>query len=322
MGNQYTSMEDRIESLRKTVKKHIPEWEFVSKDGLNVTVRNVECHHERTINYNTLMNLGTNRYSTDKLKCKICAKAETKRKHEAKKEETAANILEERIQRMKGNLQKHYPQFEYVSGFTTSEGKIVVRYKDCGHTKEISLISVRHDNVKVECQECLIEQKEKEKIQRHKRIEYQRFMNRKPVNEDQMQMKECSYCGAFYFGFEKDRFCSDECRQRNSKRNANRYRETKKKRCRTDESKYINLVSLYQRDKGICWLCGKPCDMSLDTNDNYYPSIDHVVPVSKGGMDRWDNVRLAHRICNMIKSNMIGMGEIENALTTYSLIPK
>ena len=36
---------------------------------------------------------------------------------------------------------------------------------------------------------------------------------------------------------------------------------------------------------------------------NYYPSIDHVIPLSKGGIDTWNNVRLSHRICNSLKSD-------------------
>lgn len=58
-----------------------------------------------------------------------------------------------------------------------------------------------------------------------------------------------------------------------------------------------------KRDKGICYLCNKP----VDTNDYHitdsnafvvgknYPTIDHVLPISKGGKHSWDNVTLSHR---------------------------
>ena len=36
-----------------------------------------------------------------------------------------------------------------------------------------------------------------------------------------------------------------------------------------------------------------------------YPSIDHTVPVSKGGTHTWDNVQLAHFYCNRVKGNNI-----------------
>lgn len=34
--------------------------------------------------------------------------------------------------------------------------------------------------------------------------------------------------------------------------------------------------------------------------DNY-PSVDHIVPLAKGGLHSWDNVQLAHFKCNTLK---------------------
>lgn len=36
-----------------------------------------------------------------------------------------------------------------------------------------------------------------------------------------------------------------------------------------------------------------------------YPSIDHIIPVSHGGTHTWDNVELAHRYCNGVKSDKV-----------------
>lgn len=38
---------------------------------------------------------------------------------------------------------------------------------------------------------------------------------------------------------------------------------------------------------------------------NMYPSIDHVRPLSRGGLHEWGNVKLAHRICNSIKKDNV-----------------
>ena len=73
--------------------------------------------------------------------------------------------------------------------------------------------------------------------------------------------------------------------------------------------KDITLAKLILRDGKRCWLCGE----LTDENDyivnekgimcgNNYPSIDHIIPISKGGLDAWDNVRVAHRRCNSIKN--------------------
>ena len=72
----------------------------------------------------------------------------------------------------------------------------------------------------------------------------------------------------------------------------------------------ITLEKLYNRDGGVCALCGGRCNYEdyilKDTTfiaGNTYPSIDHIKPLSKGGSHTWDNVQLAHKQCNSIKSN-------------------
>jgi hypothetical protein len=55
----------------------------------------------------------------------------------------------------------------------------------------------------------------------------------------------------------------------------------------------INILALIERDNGICQICEESC---LED-----PSIDHKRPVSKGGTHTWDNIQLAHRICNIKK---------------------
>lgn len=73
----------------------------------------------------------------------------------------------------------------------------------------------------------------------------------------------------------------------------------------------ITLKALYKRDFGVCYLCGGLCDWSdkrprKDSGvicGSKYPSIDHIIPLSKGGFHSWENIKLAHLICNMKKSN-------------------
>lgn len=76
--------------------------------------------------------------------------------------------------------------------------------------------------------------------------------------------------------------------------------------------KDITLEALYRRDAGVCYLCGKLCDWD-DKHDNVvganYPSIDHIIPIARGGLHSWGNVRLAHHLCNSVK----GIDLIENA---------
>lgn len=49
---------------------------------------------------------------------------------------------------------------------------------------------------------------------------------------------------------------------------------------------------------GECYLCLKPFESKSDI------TIDHLVPVSKGGSDTIENKRLAHELCNGAKKDL------------------
>lgn len=75
--------------------------------------------------------------------------------------------------------------------------------------------------------------------------------------------------------------------------------------------KDITLERLFDREGGQCHICGLLCNYEdyKITEEGYfivgkfYPSIDHVVPLSKGGTHTWNNIKLAHISCNSWKGN-------------------
>lgn len=116
------------------------------------------------------------------------------------------------------------------------------------------------------------------------------------------QLHECAECGQMYVAhYPLSKYCSEKC---------SRARNKKKKRYEgITVDKGITLKRLAKRDSNICALCGQ----AVDWNDyiikdsktvicgDLYPSIDHVKPISKGGLHSWDNIQLAHRKCNTLK---------------------
>lgn len=61
---------------------------------------------------------------------------------------------------------------------------------------------------------------------------------------------------------------------------------------------------VYVRDGWACWLCEEPVDRELiGTHSEWRPSLDHVVPRSKGGTDDPENLRLAHLWCNVVRND-------------------
>lgn len=55
---------------------------------------------------------------------------------------------------------------------------------------------------------------------------------------------------------------------------------------------------LGERDNWTCHLCGEPVPQFTHCIDGQSATIDHIVPLVRGGSHTWDNVRLAHRSCN------------------------
>lgn len=56
----------------------------------------------------------------------------------------------------------------------------------------------------------------------------------------------------------------------------------------------VNFQDIWERDEGICQLCGDP----VQIGDH---SLDHIVPIARGGTHEPSNVQLAHPRCNSSK---------------------
>lgn len=120
------------------------------------------------------------------------------------------------------------------------------------------------------------------------------------------ETRECKECGEI-FSIDKrlnNVYCSADCRRKAENRKKDK-RIPREQIVDTD----ISLKRLFKRDNGICWICGEKCDFdstSVSQKGNVicgdlYPEIEHVVPISRGGLHSWANVRLAHHKCNAQK---------------------
>ena len=63
---------------------------------------------------------------------------------------------------------------------------------------------------------------------------------------------------------------------------------------------------IFERDAWMCGICGRAIDPQLRFPDQWSSSIDHIVPVSRGGNDTRANVQAAHLKCNISKQDRVG----------------
>jgi 5-methylcytosine-specific restriction endonuclease McrA len=59
------------------------------------------------------------------------------------------------------------------------------------------------------------------------------------------------------------------------------------------------------RTKPPCHICGQPINYQAGHLDPLAFTIDHVIPLNKGGTDTVDNCAAAHRMCNRTKSDTL-----------------
>ncbi len=56
----------------------------------------------------------------------------------------------------------------------------------------------------------------------------------------------------------------------------------------------------------LCAICGQPVDKTLKSPDPMSATIDHIIPIAKGGHPSdMANLQLAHRMCNRAKGTNI-----------------
>lgn len=200
--------------------------------------------------------------------------------------------------------------FSYVSGYSDCESMVTIRCEKCGHVFERSMVTIRHGRKTIcpECERKRIQEKENEKEKERQRL----AAERKAKREQREHKKEldriartrivvCEECGKTFTTTRKNQVCcSQECSRKRSNRRKDK-RISKEKYIDSD----ITTKSLFERDNGVCWICGGKCDFDdyeirdgvIICGDNY-PSIDHVIEICNGGEHSWQNVKLAHRRCN------------------------
>lgn len=230
--------------------------------------------------------------------------------------------------------------FEYVGGYTNKNCIYTAKCLTCGTTKTKYWSRNRAKYGVPICEECKKQERrrlslikaEELKEERKERNRIERLMMPKvdsyrlKVNKKLGVVHICKLCSkpytvASYMAdsgakYAKDfGVCSKECAKevaRNKRRIINRlksgdYRKRAMKHGVVYESG-ITLEKLVKRDGLTCKLCGEECswdDKQWGSCGPLYPSLDHIIPMAKGGGHVWGNVQVAHVLCNSVKGDTL-----------------
>lgn len=73
----------------------------------------------------------------------------------------------------------------------------------------------------------------------------------------------------------------------------------------TSTGEPVLFAEIAERDGWHCSLCKEAVDPLVKWPESKSPSLDHVIPLSKGGVHDPSNVALAHLGCNTAKNNRV-----------------
>lgn len=68
----------------------------------------------------------------------------------------------------------------------------------------------------------------------------------------------------------------------------------------------IDRDIVFDRDGYECKLCMRPLDMGAKFPHPFSPTLDHIIPLNKGGHHLYINLQAAHFRCNTIKGDRVG----------------
>ena len=193
-------------------------------------------------------------------------------------------------------IEKHQgDNFEFVA---YKNKRYQLRCKKCGFVIERAKSTIKQKQCR--CDAC--EEKKKEALDLQIAREY--LIRTLKASIEKKTPKVCARCGkVFYSQYNNKKYCSAKCKNKSD--------HNIRQRCRMRGTTYIPGISLQlvdKRDSGICQICGKPVDWNdhswSDSFGPMYPTIDHVIALANGGNHTWDNVQLAHAICNSYKRDL------------------
>lgn len=96
-------------------------------------------------------------------------------------------------------------------------------------------------------------------------------------------------------------FCAVRCQRRYHKA-LRSYRQ----RADLTSSEHVGRLTIYERDHWRCGLCGHKARRDVSWNHPLAPTLDHIIPLARGGTHESRNVHCAHRQCNAAKSDRGG----------------
>lgn len=275
----------------------------------------INCHSIIRCKCNRCENIFERRYENitrhnTEYCCPICQNKLARKKQSQNQKGNSCCLphksVEQREQEFIKKFNNRFPTLEYIGGYQHSEKPLQVKCRICNHIYNVSAQCIRKGH-KTICINCVTLESKKQKEQKRKATDMIR-QQAKHINDIKLnKRKEIKRIHKELIRNTQYIQTCKKCKNEFIEHSNSAYCPLCRKRINHHHS-YKSLKKLYERDKGVCHICNGICnwnDKRIDKGTiivgNTYPSIDHIIPLAKGGTDEWNNLGLAHVRCNTIK---------------------
>lgn len=170
-------------------------------------------------------------------------------------------------------------------------------YKRCSKCKvlksvlEFSSHAGHKDGLCSWCKDCVIKEAEPKRDEKNKRY---REIYKENAEEERERLKKYREDNREWYVNWSRLWRKNNKTKTKIYKHRRRVLETSAQGCYTEE----DIEKKRKEQNGFCWWCGNPFD---ETQNRLMETIDHVIPLARGGTNEPSNIVLAHKSCNSSK---------------------
>jgi len=184
-----------------------------------------------------------------------------------------------------------YPTCVICGNETSSSRAKKVCSQACRLVHESSLKKARHDRLKSD-PAYLAERRASSRATYKKHAE--RTRTQRLAATDSWRLRNAEATTAYNLAYRRAN--PDQVRQKNQRRRA---------RMMGAFVEDVDMARLWERDGGICGICLEPIDATIPWPHKLSKTLDHKIPLARGGEHSYANAQLAHAVCNSRKNDSL-----------------
>ena len=79
------------------------------------------------------------------------------------------------------------------------------------------------------------------------------------------------------------------------------HKQKRKEQMKEAFVEFVDRDEVFVEANGVCQICGLPVPCTWTPENEWAATLDHIDPLSEGGLHMKANIQLAHRLCNSLK---------------------